>query len=247
MAGFGDTTTNSGPNSPNGNFKTVIGTVNSKTLDIRLTAAESKGDAKVISRPKVITLNNKMAKIQSGVTYHIKTLSSVQSGDAGAGSGASAGSAGGTTPGVLTGGITSIDAGLSLSILPSLVGEEDIRMIVDINNSSPDQGSAVDGIPGVLRNAANTNVIVKNKQTAIIAGLIKQSKSKNSDGVPILSDIPLIGLLFKSHSSTDLNNELVIFLTPTIGNPEDVRTAPYLTMDLEKAKPETKREPATAK
>ena len=55
----------------------------------------------------------------------------------------------------------------------------------------------------------------------MIAGLIKKQKSKNSDGVPFLSDIPLIGLLFKSHAENDQNNELVIFLTPTMGDPEN--------------------------
>jgi len=219
MQGLGDSTNTSGPSDPNGNFKTMIGSINSKTLDIRLTAAESNGDAKVVSRPKVMTMNNKIAKVQSGITYHIKTLSSVQNGQTGSS----------TTPGVLTGGLTSVDAGLNLDILPTLVSDDDIKLNVDINNSSPDQGSAVDGIPGILKNSANTTVVVKNKQTVVIAGLIKQSKSANDTGVPFLSSIPLIGLLFKSHAVSDQLNELVIFLTPTIGNPENTKVEPYLT------------------
>ena len=209
---LGDSTTTAGPTSPNGTFKTAVNILSGRALDINLTAAESKGDAKVISRPKVITLNNKIAKIQSGLTYNVKTLSSViVPGTASAQN----------TAGVLTGGVTSIQAGLSLNILPSIVGEESIRLAVDINDSQPDNGSAIDGIPGILTNSANTTVIVKNKQTAVIAGLIKKQKSNTSDGVPFLSDIPLLGLLFKSHSVSDQNNELVIFLTPTMGDPEN--------------------------
>ena len=224
IAGFGDSINTPGPKSPYGTFKTVLDNLNSKSLEVRLNAAETKGDAKVISRPKVITLNNKAAKVHSGVTYHVKTLSNVVSGDQANQSGQ--GGSGSQVAGIAAGGLTSVQAGLSLNILPSLVGSDEVRLVVDIDNSTSDMGSAVDGIPGIFKNSANTNVIVKNKQTAVIAGLIKQEKSKNSGGVPILSDIPLIGLLFKSSSKTDQNNELVIFLTPTVGNPETAHVDP---------------------
>jgi type IV pilus assembly protein PilQ len=217
MAGFGDTIQTPGPNQPNGTFKTVLDNLNSKSLEVKLTAAESNGNAKVVSRPKVITLNNKTAKVRSGITYHVKTLSNVQTGDTNQSSASGQAS---TTPGIVTGGVASVEAGLSLNILPTMVGTDDIKLTVDINNSTSDIGSSVDGIPGIIKNSANTTVIVRNKQTAVIAGLIKQQTSKNSGGVPFLSDIPLLGLLFKSHASTDENNELVIFLTPTIGSPE---------------------------
>jgi type II secretory pathway component GspD/PulD (secretin) len=55
----------------------------------------------------------------------------------------------------------------------------------------------------------------------VIAGLIKQAKSKTSSGVPFLQDIPLIGSFFKSRAVSDNNNELVIFLTPSLGLPND--------------------------
>ena len=207
---LGATTKTNGPSDPNGVVQSTIGVLSGHALDVKLTAAEAKGDAKVISRPKVVTLNNRLARIQSGITFSVKTLSSV-------GNAANSGNA----TGVITGGIASIEAGLTLNILPSMVGEDSIRMMVDINDSQPDNGSSVDGIPGILKNAANTTVIVKNRQTAVIAGLIKKQKSKNSDGVPFLSDIPLIGLLFKSRAISEQNNELVIFLTPTLGNPEN--------------------------
>ena len=196
----------SGPTVPNGTINAILGNVNSKALNIKLTAAESKGDAKIVSRPKVVTLNNRVARVESGTTINIKTLSNVSSANA-------------TTSGnqgVVTGGVTSIDALLSLNILPLLIGEDQIKLTVDINDSSPDPGNVVDGIPGISKNTASTAVILKNKQTAVIAGLVKQTKSKTMTGVPILSDIPILGWLFKSNSVSDINNELVIFLTPTI-------------------------------
>ena len=206
------TAINASSNNPaagaNGTFNAILGNVNAKALNLQLTAAESKGDAKIVSRPKVVTLNNRMAKVESGVTFNIKTLSNVSNG--------TATSAASGTQGVVTGSVTSIDASLSLSILPTLIGNDQIKLTVDINDASPDLSQAVDGIPGILKNTASTAVILKNKQTAVIAGLIKQTKSKSSSGVPFLSDIPILGWLFKNSAVIDTNNELVIFLTPTI-------------------------------
>ena len=222
MTGF---TTNAGPSSPNISLKAILGRVDGRNLDMRITAAESNGDARVISRPKVMTLNNQQARINSGITYSIKTLSAINAGGVGGVGGVGGGAVGGGAvggvggvggAGMLAGGVTSVNAGLTLNILPSLVGNDQVRLQVDINNSQPDEGTAIDGIPGILTNSANTSVIVKNRETAVIAGLIKQSKTNSSSGVPILSSIPLIGALFKSDSKSDRNNELVIFITPTV-------------------------------
>ena len=205
----------SGPTAPNITFNALLGRINSNALNVKLTAAETKGDAKIVSRPKVVTLNNRAAKVESGVTFNIKTLSNVSAGTAG-------GSATGAGQGVVTGTVTSIDAVLSLNILPLLIGEDEIKLTVDINDSSPDLASSVDGIPGILKNTASTAVIIKNRQTAVIAGLVKQSKSKSATGVPFLSQIPILGWLFRSNSVSDTNSELVIFLTPTIDESSNI-------------------------
>jgi type II secretory pathway component GspD/PulD (secretin) len=185
-----------------------------QTLNLQLQAAETKGTAKVLSRPKVLTLNNQKAKIESGVTINVKTLSTAISNPTVA--------AGSTSTGIqglaATSGVTTINAGLSLEILPSIVGNDMIKLSVNINNSQPDSTDAVDGIPAVQNNAAETSIIVKTGETAIIAGLVKQSKSHTSSGVPFFSSIPLIGLLFGSDARTETNDELVIFITPTIDN-----------------------------
>jgi type II secretory pathway component GspD/PulD (secretin) len=258
MAGYGSRTTNPGPNNPNAAFKTVLTGINAKTLEIRLNAAETNGDAKVISRPKVTTLNNKAATIQSGITFFVKTLSNVLTTDipaqrSGVGAVGGAGGVGGVGGvggagglGTVAGGVTSLQAGLNLDILPILVGDDEIKLNVDINNSTSDLGSSVDGIPGILKNSANTTVIVRDKQTAVIAGLIKQNKAKTSGGVPFLQDIPLLGLLFKSHEVIDQNNELVIFLTPTIGNPENTKTDSYVGGESESELEAASREPANS-
>lgn len=204
MLGYGSRTTTPGPNNPNAAFKTVLTGINAKTLEIRLNAAETNGDAKVISRPKVTTLNNKPATIQSGITFFVKTLSNVLTTDRPMGNvgmaggvgaaGAGAGGAGGVGGlGMVAGGVTSLQAGLNLNILPILVGDDEIKLNVDINNSTSDVGSSVDGIPGILKNSANTTVIVRDKQTAVIAGLIKQNKAKTSGGCRFFRTFPCSG------------------------------------------------------
>jgi type IV pilus assembly protein PilQ len=208
---------NPAPTNPNGTFNAILGSVNAKALNIQLTAAEAKGDAKIVSRPKVVTLNNRLAKVESGVTLNIKTLSNVSNG------GATSATSG--TQGVVTGSVTSIDAVLSLTILPSLIGNDQIKLVVEINDASPDRSNEVDGIPGIIKNTASTAVILKNKQTAVIAGLIKQSKSKSVTGIPILSDLPILGWLFRTTTAADTNNELVIFLTPTIDDSGTITVA----------------------
>lgn len=192
-------------------FKYILRQLSGRAIDIRLAAAESEGQAKVISRPKVVTLNNKAATINSGISFNVKTLANVSGSVANVGS------------------ISTLGAGLTLNITPTVLGDDQIKLQVNINNSQPDEGAAVDGIPAIINNAANTNVIVKNGMTAIIAGLIKHSKSDSSGRVPFLSDIPILGYLFRSHTESDRNNEMAIFITPSVLNQngwgdEDIET-----------------------
>jgi len=183
-------------------------------LDVKLNAAESRGDAKVISRPKVMTLNNKKAKIESGLSINVKTLSTAISNPTVAPGDASTGTAGLAA----TSGVTTLQAGLTLEILPTIVEGDLLRLNVNIANNQPDESDKVDGIPTVHTNSASTSILVRSGETAIIAGLIKQTNSKNEGGVPVLSSIPLLGGLFGNSSRTDRNNELTIFITPTIEN-----------------------------
>lgn len=188
-----------------------FGILNNRALDLRLIAAETKGDAKVVSRPKVITINNTRATVNSGLEFNVKTLSSVQTGST-----ETTGGTTGSTSGVATGGLEKVQAGLELGVLPTIVDHDKVRLLVDVNNSEPDNTASVDNIPGITRNKANTSLIVNDGNTAVIAGLIKQRRSNTRTGVPFLSSIPVLGLLFRNDSTADRNNELMIFITPRI-------------------------------
>ena len=205
---FSGSVTAPGPVPPIFTLKGLIGAVDGRALDAKLTAAETNGDAKVISRPKVFTLNNRRATVHSGITYNIKTLSTVDNKQA------SSGSSGGTSTqsGTVAGGLVEVKAGLNLEVTPTIVGDDHVKMTIKVENSEPNTGAAVDGIPGIVDNSADTSILVKSGQTATMAGLMKNSLSNTRNGVPWLSRIPVLGWLFSSHSDKDLTSELMIFI-----------------------------------
>lgn len=206
--------TTPGPTSANftGAYKLGV-SPDGRVLEAKITAAESAGDAKVVSRPKIYTLNNQRAIIHSGITYNVKTLSAVSNGS---GSSTSTGSTTGGTSGTVTGGLQQISAGLQLEVTPTIMGQEAIRLAIKVVKSEADEGSAVDGIPGIIDNSAESSLVVKNGTTAMLGGLIKNTNSKTNNRVPFLGTLPLIGWLFSSHSDRDRATELVILITPTI-------------------------------
>lgn len=208
-----------------------VGVMDNRALDVRLIAAETKGEAKVISRPKVVTINNTRAVINSGLIFNVKTLSNQSSTNTD-----------GTTSAV-TGGLQQVEAGLQLGVLPSIVNNAFIRLLVDVNNSEPESTISVDGIPGISTNSANTSIIVENGSTAVIAGLIKNSKSQGRTGVPFLSEIPILGMLFRSDANSDRNNELVILITPKIlANPGEMQKEALIPEEKAVAKTEPESE-----
>jgi type II secretory pathway component GspD/PulD (secretin) len=79
-----------------------------------------------------------------------------------------------------------------------------------------DWSNAVQGLRNIAKRQAKSNVILKNQQTIVIAGLIENYKDKKSSGIPILSDIPLLGSLFKNTKIIDNKTNVLIFVTPKI-------------------------------
>jgi type IV pilus assembly protein PilQ len=176
-------------------------------LEARLTAGERNGDVKIVSSPKISTLNGMPANIESTTTLIIRTLATTQTGTSG---GQTAG-----TPAIV-GGIERVKAGISLRVTPYILSRLSVRLLVQLSKSDPDDSSKIDGIPGIADNTTNTSLIVHNGETASIGGLVEKSKAKNTNGIPFLSTIPVLGGLFGSQEKTENDKELMIFLTPTI-------------------------------
>ena len=91
-----------------------------------------------------------------------------------------------------------------------------IDLIIETELSRLDWANAVQGFPNIAKRQARSSVVLKNQQTIVIAGLIENYKDKTTSGVPILSDIPLLGTLFKNTKVRDNKTNVLIFVTPKI-------------------------------
>ncbi len=164
-------------------------------LDLTLNVMESEGRIKIVSSPKIATLDNSEAMIQQGVSIPIQTWGQ-------------------------NGAITTkyIDATLVLTTKPHITSDGSIFMSLSINKSEADWGHIVNGEPAILKKEAKNNILVKSGDTIVIGGVYTNLISKDTHGIPFLSDIPILGWLFKSQEEKVERTELLIFLTPRIMN-----------------------------
>ncbi|MDD4962767.1 MAG: type IV pilus secretin PilQ [Gallionella sp.] len=163
-----------------------------KLLGLELTALETDNQGKVISSPRVLTMDKKMANIAQGVKIPYNT----------------AGTA--TT----AAGIAFIDATLSLTVTPQITPDDHVIMDVIVTKDSPQV--AVTGTPSIDTNKVTTQALVENGGTVVIGGVYQQDASSAITKVPLLGDIPLLGYLFRSKVAADNKSELLIFITPKI-------------------------------
>jgi type IV pilus assembly protein PilQ len=170
-------------------------------FDAVITAAAKKGKAKVLSDPKVATLNNKEANINITTQVPYTTTETTAS-----------------TPPTATTRVTYLTTGIVLKVTPTINSDGRISMKINpsISQVSPTITPVAGGAPGIDTRSADTNVIVKNGETIVIGGLISDTQSEAVFKVPILGDIPLLGYLFKKKSMTRTRMELLIFVTPKI-------------------------------
>jgi type IV pilus assembly protein PilQ len=162
-------------------------------VDAQIQAAESTGDGKVISSPRIVTLDNKEAKIEQGVSIPFQTF---EGGDAK---------------------LEFIDAVLSLIVTPHITADESIIMEIEVTRNAPDDSvQTPTGSPAIAKNQAETETLVKDGQTLVLGGIYTIVKSKRQSRVPYLHRIPVIGNAFKSNEVTDARKELLVFVTPRI-------------------------------
>ena len=165
----------------------------SSLLDIELSALESSGKAKVVSNPKIATLDNKEAVLTSGVRIPFETVSE---------------------EGTQT---EFVDASITLRVTPHVTPDGFISMKVNATKNEPNESlRSAAGQPSITTREATTEMLVKDGDTVVIAGLYKRDLSRNENGVPGLSKIPVLGWLFKKQQRTDNIEELLIFITPRI-------------------------------
>ena len=163
-------------------------------IDAILTAAESRGLLKILSRPRVVTQNNIQALVRQGVRVPIVTQAQL-----------------GGPPTV-----TYVDAFLRLTVTPQITSENTIFLNVDVENTTPDFGRQVQGNPTLITQQATTQVLVTDGGTVVIGGVIQTQNNVTVQQVPFLGNIPALGNLFKRRNVTTSNQELIFFITPRI-------------------------------
>jgi type IV pilus secretin PilQ/predicted competence protein len=184
----------------------VLGSLSgSTTIDAELTALEQAGKGKVISRPKVITLNNAEAVIQSLEILRVRLPST--------------GTVINTGPGGVAGGqvtaTQAIDTGIILRVTPQVSSDGYVLMQLFVKSSVPSQVET-DNIPNEISRQATSQVLVREGETVVIGGVYRQRANTAESGVPYLRTVPVLGWLFKNNLLRDNRQELLVFITPKI-------------------------------
>jgi type IV pilus assembly protein PilQ len=161
-------------------------------LDEIISAAEARGTARLISRPTVTTMNNTPATIQQGTQIPVQT----------------------NVNNTIT--VQFTNFALQLTVTPQIAEAGTVLLTVNITNSQPDFARAVNGIPSVASQSAQTQVLVPDGGTAVIGGILVDTDTINVRQVPGLGNIPLIGNLFKETNTAKSTAELLFFITPKI-------------------------------
>ena len=166
-----------------------------RDLNYALSAAEKEGTVKIISRPSVVTLNNVESTIESARIIRIRTTAATV-GEAGS--------------------LREIRAGINLKVTPQVSADGFVLLNINVKSSTLDFGSQIENIPAENTREAKANVLVRDGETVVIGGILKDTNSDSTTGVPYLKEIPVLGWLFKKMSWQKDFEELVVFITPRI-------------------------------
>jgi type IV pilus assembly protein PilQ len=162
-------------------------------IDAQLQAAEVNGDGKVISSPRIVTLDNSEASIEQGVSIPFQTF---ENGDAQ---------------------LEFVDAVLQLKVTPHITSDKSIIMVIEVSRNAPDDSVfTLTGSPAIAKNQVKTETLVKDGQTLVLGGIYVVDKSERQSRVPYLHKIPFLGAAFRSNEISDGRQELLIFVTPRV-------------------------------
>jgi len=149
--------------------------------------------AEMVAQPQITTLDNKEAKIFMGsqvpITYKDEMSTNTL--------------------------VKMVDAGTEMTVTPHITSDKRIMLALYPRKRSY---TLTNGQPIINEQSAQTNVVVSDGETVVIAGLTSNEKQHTEEGIPILKDIPLIGNLFKRTSKVDNKDDLIVFVTPHIIN-----------------------------
>ncbi len=168
----------------------IVGSINNAaTLKLELSAMEAEGLTKVISNPRIYTLDNQEATIFQGIEVPYETVSDS-----------------GTQ-------IEFKEAGLKLAVTPTVVGDGNLMLKITVNKDTVDTSVSN---PPITKSEINTNLVTKDGEIVVMGGIFTQARTKSRDQTPLLGDIPLLGNLFSRDIKSDDKQELMIFIAPRV-------------------------------
>ncbi|HBH62360.1 MAG TPA: hypothetical protein DDX85_11620 [Nitrospiraceae bacterium] len=163
-----------------------------RALDIQLSAAESTGEGKVISSPRIVTMDNQKAVIRQGKKIPYETISQ---------------------DGTKT---EFVDAALELIVVPHITPEGTILMKVEVKKNEADFSRTSNNVPTIDTNEVETLVLINDGDTLALGGIYKKNETQDNSAVPWLGDIPVLGWLFKKELNKNETTEILVFITPRI-------------------------------
>jgi type IV pilus assembly protein PilQ len=164
-------------------------------LNLRLSAMESSGQIRILSSPRISTMDNIEAAIEQGVSIPISIISA---------------------QGIQT---VFVDAKLNLTVKPHVTNDGTVIMNVHVTRNEPDFAhTGAKGDPTILKKEAKTVMLVRDGDTAVIGGIYQRSSTLRFDKVPFFGDLPLLGFFFRHRVEADDRTEFLVFITPRISN-----------------------------
>lgn len=161
----------------------------------RVNALAERGDANLISRPRILTTDNTEAVVQSTKEFYVRVAGREQVD------------------------LFNVSLGMVLRVTPTLIEDEQgrrFKLLIRIEDGNTNSGAQVDQIPVVNRNAISTQAVVGEGQSLLIGGYITEERSQSKQGVPFLSDVPVVGWLFGQRNSVVRRSERMFMITPRL-------------------------------
>lgn len=194
----------------------------SDNVEIILNALRTRDRLRTLSTPKLLALEGQEAETIIGdrLGYNITT----------------------TIDNVTTTSTEFLESGVILRVKPSV--DEQNRVLLEIHPEVSTGFVSDDGIPNQTTTEVTTSMLVESGQTVFIGGLIKRTSEQTREGVPVLGDIPGLGLLFSNRSLSSINTELVVLITPYIIDHEKILLDGGKSAQVERVREDLEVQPA---
>lgn len=161
-----------------------------RLLNLEINASESDGKLRTIASPRVVTADQKAARIEDGRKIPVLKKANADGAET-----------------------TFESASLVLQVTPQITPEGSVILDLDVRNDTP---IVFNGATAIQTKNVQTQVLIENGGTVVIGGIYLQEETEGVDKVPLLGDVPVLGNLFKSRNSSVKKSELLVFITPRV-------------------------------